>query len=62
MGAWISLTLGSRSKSTGRSRKPCTLKREVQFFEMNSRVKDPGLGQTRSEVSGGVGGGPAADS
>jgi len=62
MEAWIGLTLGSRSKSTGGLRKPCPLKREVQFFEMNSRVKDPGLGQTRSEVSGGVGGGPAADS
>ena len=59
LGAWMGLTSGSRSRSTGGPRKPRPWKSEVQFLEMNSRV--PSVGQTRIDVSGGDGGGPAAD-
>ena len=61
LGAWMGLTSGSRSRSTGGPRKPRPWKSEVQFLEMNSRVQVPSVGQTRIEVSGGDEGGPAAD-
>ena len=61
LGAWMGLTSGSRSRSTGGPRKPRPWKSEVQFLEMNSRVQVPSVGQTRIDVSGGDGGGPAAD-
>ena len=62
MGAWMGLTSGSRSRSTGRLRMPRPWESEVQFLEMNSRVHVPSVGQTRIDVSGGGKGGPAADS
>ena len=37
-------------------------KSEVQVFEMNSLVKVPKSGHTRFQVSGGIRGGPAAES
>ena len=61
LGAWMGLTSGSRSRSTGGPRKPRPWKSEVQFLEMNSRVQVPSVGQTRIDVSEGDGGGPAAD-
>ena len=62
MGAWMGLTSGSKSRSTGRLRKPRPWKSEVQFLEMSSRVQVLSVGQTRIDVSGGGKGGPAADS
>ena len=62
MGAWMGLTCGSSSRSTGGLRRPRPWKSEVQFLEMNSRVQVPCAGQTRSADSGGGGRGPAADS
>ena len=58
----MGLTSGSRSRSTGRLRKPRPWKSEVQFLEMNFRVQVPSVSQTRIDVSGGGKGGPAADS
>ena len=62
MGEWMGLTSGSKSRSTGRLRKPRPWKSEVQFLEMSSRVQVLIVGQTRIDVSGGGKGGPAADS
>ena len=53
---------GSKSRSTGRLRKPRPRKSEVQFLEMSSRVQVLSVGQTCIDVSGGGKGGPAADS
>ena len=43
-------------------RNPSPWKMKWQFSEINLRVKVPSSGQIRSEVSGGAGGGPAAES